>query len=75
MRNVSAKRFILPSVANVLRAFAFAVSTTSSASATLTVGSPEPFLWIFTQISVSRAWWARIHASNARWVRKARIFV
>jgi len=41
-----------------------------SACASVTVGSPELFLGILSQISVSRAWFAFIHAANAASVRK-----
>src|SRR5438128_2104978 len=45
-------------------------SATSSASALVTVGRPDPFLWIFSHSSVARAWFAAIHFSNAAGVRK-----
>jgi hypothetical protein len=49
-------------------------SATSSASALVTDGRPDPFLWIFSQISSSQAWFAFIHAANAASVRKLLIF-
>src|SRR4029078_12124015 len=48
---------------------------TSSACALVTVGRPEPFLWIFSQSSVLRAWFAFIRAANAASVRKLLIFL
>src|SRR5580765_1314080 len=50
-------------------------SATSSACAPVTVGSPEPFLWIFSQSSVSRAWFLDSQASNAASVLKLLIFL
>src|SRR5215510_7681075 len=47
---------------------------TSSACASVTVGRPELFLGILSQSSVSRAWFAFIHAANAASVRKLLIF-
>ena len=49
-------------------------SAMSSASACVTVGSPEAFLWILIQISDCESWFARSHVSNAAASRKARIF-
>ena len=46
-------------------------NATSSACAAVTDGSPEPFLWIFSQISVSRVVIRRSHFSNAASVREA----
>src|SRR5260221_7695565 len=49
-------------------------SATSSACAQVTDASPEPFLWTFSQISVSRAWLADSHDANAASVLKLLIF-
>src|SRR4249920_2672200 len=49
-------------------------NATSIACALVTVGRPDPFLCNFSQISVSRAWLAFIHATNAASVRKLLIF-
>src|SRR5258706_4066197 len=49
-------------------------SATSSACAQVTDASPEPFLWTFSQISLSRAWLADSHDANAASVLKLLIF-
>ena len=48
-------------------------SATSSASAAVTVGTPEAFLKIFSHTSGSRSWLRRSHDSNAASVRNALI--
>src|SRR5580698_10529711 len=48
---------------------------TSSACAAVTVGNPDPFLWIFNHSSVSRTWFEAIHFASAASVRKLLIFV
>src|SRR5436190_23233591 len=50
-------------------------SMTSSASATVTDGRPEPRLCSFTHSSVARAWCAFIQASSAARSRKVLILV
>src|SRR5215212_4214562 len=44
---------------------------TSSAWAAVTVGTPESFLYMRSQISLARAWFFSSQVSNAAWVWKA----